>query len=541
MSDAYQSAPSINTVTSPEQTAAVEANAPEETPAPDKISVFKKNQMPMQRIMAAVMRSAAAVQGQEQAKKVASSQQASNARMSVTMKPNPDGGAPLVTVKDAPADLLNHTQQDDLNKSYNTPREQVESKIATTPPPADHPLEQAATALEKNGASVLRPWDPKIRESVKSEEALTAIGVQLGIPDAKANAHRAWKQIKSGAVSADVVVQRLAGFATSKLEQDSHNLQATLAPYAAETERAQTNLEQKETRDRLQRQLTDAEREKVLKHKAEIIKNLPLVDADELRATLESQNTSGVPFTDFEVHGAEYDQKQKINKAFLDYTDTKKDTLALGYQPTWEDAKKAFGYPLTKNQDTIGEARWKSAHAYVQKQDEIEAMRRQRSDDQHEIVMLRLQNASVDKPARISPSDADLMSASEISELDPVKVKDFDGLLRHKEGRLRKQLEDEQDRYGKAHSQAVAIQSKGMQQFGDEEQLAGYKADATNAGRRIDELKSELAAIAAKRAERGNPAVRNKVGPQIGEKKKFTSGPSAGKVGVWNGSAYVVP
>lgn len=85
---------------------------------------------PFENIMASLMRGNAESQAQAQVKTAVSDQVDSKRKMSVTMKANPAGGPPLVTVKDAPADLLNQTQQEDLQKTYEAPHRNVEDAIS---------------------------------------------------------------------------------------------------------------------------------------------------------------------------------------------------------------------------------------------------------------------------------------------------------------------------------------------------------------------------------------------------------------------------
>lgn len=80
-------------------------------------------------ILAAVMRGNAMVQGQSQAKNIAADQMDANGKMSVTITPNKTGGPPIVNLKNAPADLLNGTQQSDVEQAHDTPHDNVEKKI----------------------------------------------------------------------------------------------------------------------------------------------------------------------------------------------------------------------------------------------------------------------------------------------------------------------------------------------------------------------------------------------------------------------------
>jgi hypothetical protein len=86
--------------------------------------------LPLERIMEAVARGNGEMQGQQQAKKVATQQAEEKKRMSVTLTPMPGSAMPLVSIKNAPADLLNQTQESDLEKAYTTPKENVERVLS---------------------------------------------------------------------------------------------------------------------------------------------------------------------------------------------------------------------------------------------------------------------------------------------------------------------------------------------------------------------------------------------------------------------------
>lgn len=86
--------------------------------------------LPLQRVMEALARGNGEMQGQAEAKRVGTEQAESKNRMSVTMQPNPTGKVPLVTIKNAPADLLNQTQESDLERAYLAPKENVERQLS---------------------------------------------------------------------------------------------------------------------------------------------------------------------------------------------------------------------------------------------------------------------------------------------------------------------------------------------------------------------------------------------------------------------------
>lgn len=528
-----------NTVTSPEEQG-VAATGNQDSPSPSSMQAFRRGNLPMENIMAAVMRGAAAVQGQEQAKAVAKSQQDGKAKMTVTMKQSPDGGAPLVTVKDAPVDLLNGTQQQDLTKAYNTPKEQVEQKLSggaaaqpqpaqptapqvtapTTKPPADHPLEQAAAAVDASlGYRIARPWDPDIKEKLKSEAGLRQIAEEMGDRDPRATAHQAWRQLQHGKISEQAVIQRVANFRLQRIEGESQHLEAAMAPAERQTARAQAEQDRQATEARLQRSQADAETAAGNKEKLDLLKTNDLTtfsdsgDPTEILAKVHAGTNATWSAADDQRALLKY--QQDVNKAFLDYVDTKKDTFALGNQPTWAAAKKAFGHPLTPGQDSMGEALWQAAHNYTVRKQNDEDMKRQHADDQHELTLMRLEKATATKPEPLSRSDIKLMDASELVSLDPSTVKNYDRILESKEALLRNEIQKAEDERFVHNQTAKGILKKPVErkQFGDEEQLATEQAKALNLTNELNRLTKQLQTIQGARSGRKQPQTTTPAAP----------------------------
>ena len=494
----------------------------EEAAAPTENRVFKPSNMPLGRVLAAVMRSAAAVQGQEQAKKVANEQQTANAKLSVTMTANPNGGPPLVNVKNAPADLLNGTQADDVKRAYAEPKEQVERKLSasgieSTPMKPDPALEEAAAALDSNfGYRVARPWDPDIAEKLKSEDGIRALAEEMGDKNPKATAKQAFKQLRGGTARAEAVIRRVQDYRAQQIQKQSQTLQSTLGQIEAKKDHD-------EQQRRLREQFDATERQRILARKKDIIEKTPysLVDPGKLRETLEAENDTGVPFTEFEFRRAELRAQQTIAKDFEEFT-SNAERFALGRYETWDEAKSAFGHRLSPQQEAIGRARWDSARKYVVQQDRAAAMKNRKDEVQLTRLRQIVETATAEKPAVIGRADLALMPAAEIVAIEPSKVRNYDSLLEQKEGLLAKELREWEDKRRKSGKQRDAIRGKKAKdrQFGDEEQLAGYEADFAIANEHIADLTKELEAIRGKRAERSKPATVN--GPP---KVKYRMGP----------------
>lgn len=527
-------APAYNTVTSEDQQDAA-ATGNESGPSG---AGARPTMAPMSKILAAVMRSAAAVQGQQQAKTVAKSQQAGAAKMTVTLKQSPDGGSPLATVKDVPIDLLNGTQAADVAKAYNTPKEQVERKLGaagmggsatpaaqtvqapTTPQPDDHPLEQAAAAIDASrGGHIPRPWEVN-PESLKSEDGIRALAEADGLPDARGIARDTWRKLQRGQISPAVVIQNIANMRLHKIEAESQHLENTLAPQRAEKNAA--NLEANRQRDdELARQrLSDAERKQILTEKQAVIDKTDwsLIPPSEWDKTAESMNTTGISFSPFELSRVRIKAQQDIAKAFNDFKGNP-EKYALGTYPSWEAAKTAFGHPLSAEQDKQGAAAWKAAHTYAVRKANDDTAQQALREARLKRIQQQIEIATKEKPAVIGRGDVSLMSAFELTSMDPSTVKDYDSLLEQKEGFLRNELRDQNDRKRKAYKQKVAIEDRAKKegmQHGDEEQLGGYDSDYRSAMARASDATEELQAIQQKRAERrGGPSVALPAAPTV--------------------------
>jgi hypothetical protein len=496
------------------------------TPAP------KPEESPFKRILHTVMRSAAAVQGQEQAKSIQASQQSGASKMSFTVAPNPAGGPPTVSVKNAPLDLMNGTQQQDLNEAYHTPREQVENKIAgtTTPtnapvtqPEPDRPLEGAAAAIDLNrGYRIPRPWDSDISEKLKSEDGLRQIAEEMGDRDPRGTARQAFKQLQRGVVTPAAVAKRVADFRAARIQRESQDLQSTLEPYATQANRASLAKDREEDNRRQQAKDDAARAETVMKDKLAIIEktNFATIDPAEWRKTVDDRNTTGVPMTEHEYRYAERKAQQDVNANFEDFIKNS-EKYRLGEYDSWNEAKTAFGHKLTPSQEKQGEAAWSSAHKLVTRKAAAESRTARAQVMRMERLSQQIAMATAEKPVAIGRADLDLKPAAEIVALDPVSTKNFDQLLSQKESLLRNEINEYTDDMLIANRQAIAIQKKfadDKQQGGDEEQLAGLLAKIETAKRRMAEKNADLRTIQAKRTERrtGAPVkAQQKVAPVV--------------------------
>ena len=513
-----------NNVTSPDQQ---DANSTGNDQGPS-------DQAPMSKILAAVMRGAAQVQGQEQAKRLSVSQQTSNAKMSVTMKPGLPGEPPRVTVKDAPADLLNGTQQNDLAQAYTNPSKQVEQKLSGTAPvseSADNAPDSSATTstitppqtAAPAGVDVVdhtlgyhlpRGADPDITEKLKTPQGIRDLNYELG--GNEEHARITIEALKKGRITPQEVHDRVAVYRERKYAQIHSEIQGSLDKAQAEQDRQDRLTFAKQEEKRRLKTQSDAELKTGNDEKLNWLKStdLALVDPSQLEAT--ARASTNAPWTDSDINRAKLKLQQDVNKAFNDFTDTKKNTFSLGNYDSWDAAKAAFGHPLTPAQDSMGAGRWKADHNYVLRQNENETIKRQHADDQHEMTMLRIANASKEKPVAVNRSDLNLMSAAEVLSLDPVTTKNYDSVLEQKEGLLKKEIATHTDTLTESNAPAKAILSKPAyrRQFGDEEQLAGYQAKATVAKAHIAAAQAELQQIQAARAARkGGTAVTPAVVP----------------------------
>jgi hypothetical protein len=476
---------------------------------------------PMSNLISAIMRGAAKVQGQEQAKSIASKQAAANSKMSITMKPGEPGDPPFVTVKDAPADLLNGTQAADVEEAYTRPGRQVEAKIAsaqpkqaaaqapavqapTTPPPPDHPLEQAATLVDQSlGYRIARPWDPDIAEKLKSEDGIRQIAEEMGDKNPGATAHQAWRQIQHGKVSAQAVQQRVANFRLQKLEAESNRIEAAMAPAARQATAAQAAADRKANEERLLRNQTDAEQAAANKEKLDWLRttDLSTIDPDKLEEA--AQASTNAPWTERDLYRAKLKQQQDVNKAFLDYTDTKKDTFALGSQPSWEAAKAAFGHPLTPQQDTIGKARWQAARAYAVNKAKDESQKQAALSARMELLNFKIEHEGDVKPVQLDEGFVKNVPATDLLNVID-RVKNPELVLQKKESLLANEIKDRREKAGKANTDVHAELSTPIERrrYGWEVRVADARRKAKDETDRIASATAELQTVQAARAAR---------------------------------------
>lgn len=256
---------------------------------------------PFENIMASLMRGNAESQAQAQVKTAVSDQVDSKRKMSVTMKANPNGGPPLVTVKDAPADLLNQTQQEDLQKTYEAPHQNVEdaisqmtgapttfhltnrpapqlhaitdalgtapAQVGTAPtvqapsptPTAPTPeLEGSYAIVDRNvGYRVPRPWDPDIRTKLGSAAGVADLNRELG--GTPARAREVWHKLQKGDYTIEEVARKISAARFAKLNKfaaevkpalDEEQQRRALAS-SAEAHRLTANRQRLDTRDKL--------------------------------------------------------------------------------------------------------------------------------------------------------------------------------------------------------------------------------------------------------------------------------------------------
>lgn len=522
-----------NTVTSPDQQSA-DATGNDQGPS---------DQMPMTKILAAVMRGAAKVQGQEQAKKVAASQQASNAKMTVTMKPGAAGEAPLVTVKDAPADLLNGTQQADLKQAYDSPTSQVESKLSaagigaqpaaestdnpsqsapsapTIRPAQDHPLEQAASAVDAaKGYRLPRPWDSDIKEKLKSEEGLRAIAEEMGDPNPKADAHRAWRQFQKGIATPDDVAQRVADFRAHRIEKESQLLEATMGPAQAEQDRQDRLAFAKEEERRRLKTQTDAELKAGNDEKLSWLKGFDTahLSPDQLEAT--ARSATQAEWTASDINRLKLKHQGDIRNAFDKFTDGahKEDVFSLGTYDSWEEAKRSLEYEseITPEMDRVGAVRWKAAHRYAINKAKDETAKQQAAAASLELKMYKIKHEGDVKPQSVDETFVKAVPADQlIGIIDNVKNPGI--VLQRKEALLRNEIQDRTDKQKKANVEAKSIlqQDEKKRKWGWETPLAVLQFEAKTHGQRIAVAQAELAKIQAARAARKGDATPVKDAP----------------------------
>lgn len=371
--------------------------------------------MPLGRIFAAVMRSNAMVQGQEQAKKIASDQMDSASKMSVTMHPNPSGGPPLVSLKNAPADLLNQTQGSDIRQAHDTPAANVEQKLAGmgfVPKDTNITPDKVDTFAERYSArQQLRGPSPSLGGSIfgAAKSALMA-GLTGGRTDQALREHLQTQNAAENAATYQKFVmpieqmtqQEARTAATSTVAKNQKYLSERdrllndknidqypdAASYIADVNQAMAPVgglapgDEGVFKSAFEHRRVSAMNER---HKA--------LAGPEGRTAIESYKPNELDKFAAEQYGTPLDQmtdfqRGKVTTRFTALQDQKIDTKlteakklnTLGAAASPEEAKAAMGinYPVSKEQDAQISAAWKVAHndyqlADTRKKQEIEA------------------------------------------------------------------------------------------------------------------------------------------------------------------------
>jgi len=459
--------------------------------------------LPLQRLIESTMRGNAEAQAQAQVKDVAGKQTAAAAKLQITMTADPDDpGNPFVHIKNAKADQLNQTQGRDIREAYDAPHQNVDAAVARmkSPQPAGQFEGDALRsvgykpfATDKTAAD-LQTYAQDYRAQRDLGESVIKAAVKAAI-------------MRTGAWNRDEIATELDRQGAAA---NARAFKAVAEPVIAEQDR-QTRLDQQSaaqsaTEDRLLRSQRDAEAKQINAQKRSIINgtDFSLIDPSEWDKTIDDQNTTGVPFTDQERAIVRRKAAQDVNKAFLDYTDTKKDTFALGNQPTWEAAKAAFGHALTPEQDRIGRARWQAAHTYAVRKAADDTAQQELRAARLDAIQARLENASREKPIAIGRSELKDMAASELISRDPSTIKNYDEALAAKEAMLQREIAAHTDKRDKANVDAKAILStpEGRRRWGWETPLADAQFTAKTYNRHLSEAQAELQQVQAAREAR---------------------------------------
>lgn len=504
------------------------ASAADPQPTADGSIANDTRAMPMQRIMESIMRGNGETQAQAQAKDVGGKQMDATKKMSVTMTANPDDpGNPLLHIKNATADIINQTQGSDLQKTYDAPKKNVEDAIAKMNAPPVPAGQFEADALRSVGYAPERT--DRTATDLQTYGQDFRAQRDLGEPIFKAAIKAAL--MRTGAWDRDKIAETLDRNASA---QNAAAFKAVAEPVISEQDRQarldrseatlrNTIRHQRDVEDRLNQTQADNEQKTVYTRQNAINKGIdyslidPGANNEGWHKAFDDQNDTGIPATPQQYAAIDRKASQDVNKAFLDYTDTKKDTFALGNQPTWEAAKAAFGHPLTPDQDQMGRARWQAAHTYAVRKAADDASMQDARSARLELLHYKIEHEGDVKPVPIGRGDIKDMPVSEILAHDPAKVKDFDGVLLQKEGLLRKEFQDATEKAAKARVDIKSINDTPAMQrrWGWETGLANAQFDAKTYGDHAGKAQAELAQIQAARAARKSGAPAAQAQPQF--------------------------
>jgi hypothetical protein len=349
---------------------------------------------PLTGIMELMMRGNAESQAQAQVKDLAGKQADATSKLQVVMTADPnDPGNPHITVKNAKADLLNQTQDQDLQNAYDAPHKNVESTIAGMNGGRADPGQFEGAALRSVG------YEPEKTDRTAAD--LQTFGQDyraqrdLGEPIIKAAIKAAI--MKTGAWNRDKIAEDLdrnaalrnAGafqHAVSPILQEEDRMSG-MALRGAELKNAVVGRYQQE------RRLDDAEQKAVATQKQGLIDktDYSLLDPSEWRKATDEQNTTGVPFNEFEYGRMRRKATQDVAKALDNFMNKDKDQLAV--YDSFDKAKAAFGRNLTPQQETQFRANWQVARDARQ----VAIDREARAQEKWQ----RLLDGKPDKPLRL--------------------------------------------------------------------------------------------------------------------------------------------
>lgn len=335
--------------------------------------------LPMQNILTAIMRGNGEAQAQSQAIKTRTDQMdAPEPKFSFTGKKTP-AGIPVVKFE-GPADLLNGTQQSDVQKSYDAPKKNVEDAISKMPQaPA-----AAADATPSPAPPAAPPGAPPSPGQFESN-AIKSVGFQP-LPTGQTAAdlstwkedYRAQRSLGESPISAALKagVMRTGLWNKDLIARNLSNqnavanaqMYAKAEPILAEQDRQARLGTATWARNQAAERLSNAEQKQVQADKLGVINgtDFSLVPESDWRKTFDSANTTGIPNSEFEYRRMEQKAQRDVSAAF---NKMRSDKDALATYPTADAAAKSFGHPLNPGQQQQLGADWTAARtAQQQKQ-----------------------------------------------------------------------------------------------------------------------------------------------------------------------------
>lgn len=407
--------------------------------------------LPMQRITAMIMRGNAQAQGQALAKKLSDEHVDALSKVTLTLKPNPNGGEPLATIKDAPLSAINQTHDQNVKDAYTGPSKDVETVIGAQNAPAAPSQDQTALnqMYDANDASygkhLPRPSD--VDKLLQTPQGIQELTFALG--GNKDHVARYVKMARDPQLR-----EQLASKARAKLVELHHSIYA-------DSKQAIDDSQQNTRENRIVKQ-------EEFERSASVIKGTDWSSVEPGQELTEFKSQMGRDATAAEQGTIARTKRDQIGKKLdAQYDASLKDKETLGAAKTYDAVVQEYGPAKTKELETRRQAVWQASRddriekARLADQKERNYQDRQdRIEREHQATIERLTREKPEKPYKLKAHEVDMLPAETLAATVGDDMYDQNTAIRGvatRRGKLTSQL---QDLTAKIHGAKVEFQSQ---------------------------------------------------------------------------------